>query len=234
MHLKSLTEVRVQYNNSERSLYAHGPGEKPSYKYINDVVVNYKDGRMDKLIDDEIKSFYLQKSLANEIFYKGIRKKIAEKNIGPNLKRNANRYNEDGQMCLYLADSSLGVYKEIQAKIWYEQEYQFDDCDLRIANLADNSLERSNLNYLFFITENGQLIDGIKLCQIFKEEKESGYYLSRRIANIFRIYKWDGLFVHGVRGSINCKYKNLCIFESGLHSWKNWAKKRKHLKIRLF
>ena len=177
------------------------------------------------VVDSEVINFSEKYTNGTIIFYRGIHKckrKLVQSNIlGPNPNMWAQRYNENEQKALYLADSSYGVGCELKRKkVWYEQKYIINTSKYRIANIDNNYKIDSLLAILFFISENGMTIDGKKIRKVFQGNP---YGLSQLLSNAFRKYNWDGLYIPGVWGQKDKNYRNIVLWNEVYDNYREYA-----------
>jgi hypothetical protein len=84
--------------------------------------------------------------------------------------------------------------------------------------LLDNSLKLA-----FQWAESGRTKPDYQFEEILKKKGKSGYLVSQLLAECFKKYGWDGIFVPGIHGDSGKLYHNLSIFEAKISNWYNWT-----------
>ncbi len=154
----------------------------------------------------------------NNVFYRG--RKFENKlnfpnsslEMGPPNDLNlitADRYNNDKESVLYLADSIFGVQKELDTRtgtLWC-QKFIVPFSKMKIIDLSATP-EESIITSIMFE------------CEVAGNEHRCTKIFSQSTADIIKRVA-DGFLTLGVRGDNDNKYKNLVLFRQG-SNWSNW------------
>ena len=133
--------------------------------------------------------------------------------MGPPPKKHSRegRYNQSGEVVLYLASTIAGVRLELRTDHVCVQEYLLGD--LRIADLTSDQLP-GRLKAAFELAENAG-VDGRGGPANF----DLPHFLSEAISNA----GYKGFLVPGVRGSVSSRYSNLVVFDPESR-WRDWSR----------
>lgn len=186
----------------------------------NDELINY--------ITNEVKGSSNRLNTHSGIFYRGIdianKSKIIGSKVGPPNEPKANRYNNENELALYLIDNIEFLYSEIKSNEILLQKYKIPIDEINIADISpENESIDNNLAIIFDICETGQTSKGINIENSLKNSGKSKYFISQKIAKIFKELGWDGLYIPGIHGIKNQHYHNLCIFFQALKDWEKWT-----------
>ena len=155
--------------------------------------------------DDNI--FYRGRKFENELEFPNNSLKM-----GPPTDLNlivADRYNNDKESVLYLADSIFGIQNELDSRLgtlWY-QKFIVPFSKMKIIDLTSTPQESLITSIMFE-------------CEVAGNEYRCTKIFSQSTADIIKQVA-DGFLTHGVRGDNDNNYKNLVLFNQ-IDTWTNW------------
>jgi len=176
-------------------------------------------------LDDLVEHFGSQATFTGD-FFRGVPFTTdlkGKKTIGPSPYREENRYNVSTEKYIYLIDDLSYLPVEIRSNDCLVQDYRIVLATMKIANLsADNKDLDNSISLIFQMTELGRTTRGYDFEDDLKKTGKSRYLLSQSVANSFKKFGWEGLYVPGVHGTCGKTYRNLVLFGDCVDSYCDW------------
>lgn len=195
-------------------------------KLIEEYIENYTWDLKD-YIENLVKDFNSPLRLQNCKFYRGVDSstKLVSNKIGPAPNPGDNRYNIQGEKCLYLIDNNINfLFEELNLPTLLIQEYNIPVNDFKVADLSSNNKTLHNsLGLAFEMTERGKTLSGYNIEEELEKRRKSKYLISQLLAKYFKECDWDGLYIPGVHGEPENHYCNLAIFGQIVDQWEKWT-----------